>query len=90
MGVMAVEFSLLIALAALVALVLVVGQLRGLAPRIAALREELAGPPQVRELRYTITEVIVRRTGNVVALPVRQARALPQSPLRAIALNEAA
>ena len=81
---MTVEFSLLFVISALVVLAPVVMQLRGIGRRIAALRQELESAPITRELRYTVREVIVRREGNVVVLPVRQARSLPQ-PLRAAA-----
>ena len=82
---MAVEFSMLMALAALAVLVPVVGQLRGLAPRVAALREELEAAPLTRELRYTIREVVVIRDDpKVVALPLRQSRLARPEPRPAL------
>lgn len=86
---MTVEISLLIALFAASALAPVVLQLRALGPRIAALREELETADYVREVRFTIREVVVlRNDGKVVPLPVRRARlAVPTGP---VLLNEAA
>ncbi len=74
---MAVEFSVLIALVVLVVAAPVVMQLRGIAPRVAALRDALDAAPTTREVRYTIREVVVIRDPKVVALPVRQPRLTP-------------
>ena len=73
---MIAEFALLFTALAVVVLVPVVGQLRRLAPQIAQLRAELAAPPQMRELRFTIREVIaVPAPAQVVAFPARDAPA---------------
>lgn len=89
---MTVEFSLLITIAALVALAPVALQLRGLADRIAALRNDMSDADYTRELRFTIREVVVVRDPKVVALPMRRPRLAGSAPqrLRAIRLNEAA
>ena len=69
---MIAEFALLFALLAVIVVAPVVGQVRRLAPQIAKLRAELAAPPQMRELRFTIREVIaVPVPAQVVAFPAR-------------------
>lgn len=76
---MIAEFALLFVLLAVVAVALVVGQLRQLSPQIARLRAELAAPPQIRELRFTIREVVaVRALADVVAFPARAVPAAGQ------------
>lgn len=66
------EFALLFALLAVIVIAPVVGQVRRLAPQIAKLRAELA-QPQMRELRFTIREVIaVPIPAQVVAFPARR------------------
>lgn len=73
---MIAEFALLFALLAVIVVAPVVGQVRRLAPQIAKLRAELAAPPQMRELRFTIREVIaVPVPAQVVAFPARSASA---------------
>lgn len=86
---MTVDFSLLISLTALIAVAALVHQVRGLAPRIAALRTALDSAPATRELRYSIREVIVLRQGNVVALPLRASRSAPRLA-GAVTLDQAA
>ena len=69
---MIAEFALLFALLAVIVIAPVVGQVRRLAPQIAKLRAELA-QPQMRELRFTIREVIaVPIPAQVVAFPARR------------------
>jgi hypothetical protein len=73
---MIAEFALLFVLLAAVVVAPVVGQLRRLAPQIAKLRAELAAPPQMRELRFTIREVIaVPVPAQIVTFPARVASA---------------
>ncbi|MGB7656163.1 MAG: hypothetical protein WBL74_11840 [Novosphingobium sp.] len=73
---MIAEFALLFALMAVVVVAPVIGQVRRLAPQIAKLRAELAAPPQMRELRFTIREVIaVPVAAQIVAFPARVAPA---------------
>lgn len=68
---MIAEFALLFALLAVIVIAPVVGQVRRLAPQIAKLRADLAAP-QMRELRFTIREVIaVPIPAQVVAFPAR-------------------
>ena len=76
---MIAEFALLFVLLAGVVVAPVVAQLRRLALQIATLRAELAAPPQMRELRFTIREVIaVPAAAQVVAFPARLAPAAGQ------------
>lgn len=73
---MIAEFALLFALIAVVVVAPVVGQVRRLAPQIARLHAELAAPPQMRELRFTIREVVaVPLRAQIVAFPARIAPA---------------
>jgi len=75
---LAVEFTALFTLSALVALGSIAGSILAALPRIAQLRQELAAMPETRELRFTITEVVVtHHDGKVVPLPLRKKR-LPQ------------
>ena len=69
---MSAEFSLLLVMTAMVLALPVIGQVRGLAPQIEKLRQDLAAAPLVREVRYTIREVIVvPKTAEVVAFAPR-------------------
>lgn len=80
--------ALLFAASALLALATIAGSLRSALPRVAGLRAELAGCSDRRELRFRITETVVRvDDGKVVALPVRtrRVRLAPQPGLRAAA-----
>lgn len=71
---MIAEFALFFVLLAVVVAAPVVAQVRCLSPQIAKLRAELSAPPQTRELRYTIREVIaVPVPAQVVAFPARVA-----------------
>jgi hypothetical protein len=79
------EFATLFALAALLASGSLVASLRGVLPMVRELKAELAACPDRLELRYTITETVVRwNDGTVVALPVRN-RAPARPALRAAA-----
>ena len=69
---MSAEFSLLFVMVAMVLALPVIGQLRGLAPQLEKLRQDLSNAPLVREVRYTIREVIVvHKTAEVVAFVPR-------------------
>lgn len=73
---MIAEFALLFALLTVVVIAPVLSQVRRLAPQIATLRAEMAAPPQMRELRFTIREVIAAPLpAQVVAFPARVAPA---------------
>lgn len=79
-----VEFAILLGCTGTIALASLATAAKNALPRIAAIRQALDAAPTVREVRFTIREVVVRREGNVVALPLRQpVRSLP--PLRAAA-----
>lgn len=69
---MSAEFSLLLVMTAMVLALPVIGQLRRLAPQIEKLSQDLAAAPLVREVRYTVREVIVvPKTAEVVAFVSR-------------------
>ena len=69
---MSAEFSLLLEMTAMVLALPVIGQLRRLAPQIEKLSQDLAAAPLVREVRYTVREVIVvPKTAEVVAFVSR-------------------
>ncbi len=75
------------AVAAIITLGSIAATLRSALPRVAQLRAELAGCPEVQVYSFRVTEVIARwNDGTVVALPVRTQR-LParQHGLRAAA-----
>lgn len=85
---MTVEFSLLLGVALVLSLGLLARMGVRAASRFAVIRQELESCPQMRELRFTIRETVVRyNDGKIIALPVRQPRLVrpaPQ-PLRAAA-----
>ncbi len=81
----AFEFAALFAVAALLAVGSLAGSLRKAWPMASQLKAELAACPDKLELRYTITETVVRwNDGTVVALPLRT-RPLAQPAMRAAA-----
>ena len=81
------EFSLLLGIVALVVGGSLVRQVRALVPQMIELRRELAATPDLREMRYTLRDVIVSfDDGKVVALSLRPVRLVrPAQPLRAAA-----
>jgi hypothetical protein len=80
------EFATLFALTSLLAAGSLVASLRGALPLVKQLKAELAACPDKLELRYTITETVVRwNDGTVVPLRPRQARLAPQPAARAAA-----
>ena len=81
------EFSLLLGIVTLIAGGSLVQQVRALAPQMVELRAELAVSPELREMRYTLRDVIVSYDdGKVVALPLRPMRLVRTAqPLRAAA-----
>jgi hypothetical protein len=80
------EFAALFALAALLAAGTLVVSLRDIWPLAKQLKAELAACPDKLELRYAITETVVRwDDGTVVPLKARQARLAPPPAMRAAA-----
>ena len=81
------EFSLLLGIVALALGGSLVHQVRALVPQMIELRRELAATPELREMRYTLRDVLVSfDDSKVVALPLRQVRLVrPAQPLRAAA-----
>jgi hypothetical protein len=83
---LAFEFAALFALAALLTAGSLAASLRGVLPMVKQLKAELAACPDKLELRYTITETVVRwNDGTVVPLRPRQARLVPPPAARAAA-----
>lgn len=81
----AIELSALFALAALLILGGLAGSIYRAMPLFKQLKDDLAACPETLELRYTITETVVRwNDGTVVALPLRD-RAFARPGLRAAA-----
>ena len=81
------EFSLLLGIVALALGGSLVQQVRALVPQMVELRRELVATPELREMRYTLRDVIVSfDDGKVVALPLRPVRLVrPTASLRAAA-----
>ena len=81
------EFSLLLGIVALALGGSLVQQVRALVPQMIELRRELAATPELREMRYTLRDVLVSfDDGKVVSLPLRPVRLVrPAVPLRAAA-----
>ena len=81
------EFSLLLGIVALALGGSLVQQVRALVPQMIELRRDLAATPDLREMRYTLRDLIVSfDDGKVVALPLRPVRLVrPAQPLRAAA-----
>lgn len=70
-----VEFAVLFTIAALVSVGSIASSVASALPRVAQLRAELAACPELREMRFTITELVVsHHDGKVVALPLRKKR----------------
>lgn len=77
---MMVEISLLIVLVSLIAVVPVALQVRRALPQVRLLRNAVAAGPVMREVRYTLREVIVvPASTGVVPFPARPVPAPGQS-----------
>lgn len=77
---MMIEISLLIALVSLIAVVPVALQVRRALPQVQMLRDAMETGPVLREVRYTLREVIVVPAApTVVAFPARAVPAPGQS-----------
>lgn len=80
------EFAALFTLTALLAAGSLVASLHSAWPLVKQLKAERAACPDTLELRYTITETVVRwNDGTVVPLRPRQVRSVPQPAARAAA-----
>lgn len=75
----------LFAFAAVLAIGVVVTQVMGALPKFAELHNAAQAAPALRQVSYTISEVVVSRDGKVVALPVKPVRLVRSGPLRAAA-----
>lgn len=70
------EFAALFALATVLAGASLMSSLRGILPRVEALRQALDECPEQREVRFTLREIVVSYDDGKV-VPLRQRRETP-------------